>query len=95
MVVSGLLGAPGLFQCACSWGRVEVVVCMWCLVTHLLEQLAGVEGCFFQELGNVLSRVPQDERYVLMGDLNAVWGPGACGMCVGWSERTTWVWSSE
>ena len=56
---------------------------------------------FFQELGNVLSRVPQDERYVLMGDLNArvgsrehvgdvwdVWDDD-------WSERTTWVWSSE
>ena len=30
-----------------------------------------LKDAFFQELGNVLSRVPQDERYVLMGDLNA------------------------
>lgn len=55
-----------------------------------------VKEAFFQELENIISSVPSGERYILLGDFNALVGSrDSDDEQVEWCEGPTWVWSSQ
>ena len=84
-------------QFVCRWKRMLGAGCVWSPVMLVLGLRVAREDkeAFFQELENIISSVPSEEKYVLLDDFNACVGSRESDeQCMGWYEGPSWVWSS-